>query len=154
MLKKKSSDSLKWKTHVESVKENIIANNKTLSDEESSKVFEQPVAKKLTALGMLFEEFCRRLKARMKELQKAENGMLKPKVVEERANWHSYSQQALRNNFEQWTSSHWQKNWVSVTIYELQNKDNCVPYCHLEDKKYQQKEVLEQLSGQIEIENI
>ena len=35
---KKSSDSLKWKTRVESVKETIIAINKTLSDEESSKV--------------------------------------------------------------------------------------------------------------------
>ena len=150
MLKKKSSDSLKWKTHVESVTETIIANKKSLSDEESSKVFEQPVAEKVTALGMLFEKFCR-LEARMKDLQNAENGMLKPKVVEEHASWYSYSQQALRNNFEQWTSSHWQMNWVSVTIYELQNKANCVPYCHLEDKKYQQKEVREQLSGQMEM---
>ena len=32
----------------------------------------------------------------------------------------------------------------------FQNKTNCVPYCRLEDKKYQQKEVLEQLCGQIE----
>ena len=32
----------------------------------------------------------------------------------------------------------------------VRNKANCMPYCRLEDKKYQQKEVLEQLSGQIE----
>ena len=146
---KNSSDSLQWKTHVESVKETIIAINKTLPDEESSKVFEQPVGKKFTAFGMLFEDFCR-LKAKMKELQKAENGMLKPKVVEEHASWHSSSQQSLRNNFERWTSSHWQMNWVSATIHELQSKANCVPYFGLEDKKYLQKEVLEQLSGQIE----
>ena len=65
---KNSSDSLKWKTHVDSVKETIIAFNKTLSDEKSSKVSEQPVGEKFTALGMLFEEFCR-LEAKMKELQ-------------------------------------------------------------------------------------
>ena len=41
-------------------------------------------------------------------------------------------------------------NWVSVTIHELQNKANCVPYYRLEDKKYQQREVLEQLSGRID----
>ena len=143
---KNFSNSLKWKTHVESVEETIIAVNKTLSDEESIKVFEQPVGKKFTALGMLFEEFCR-LEAKMKGLQKAKNGMLKPKVVKEHAS--SY-QQSQRNNFERWTSSHWQINWLSVTIHELQNKANCVPYCRLEDKKYQQKEVLEQLSEQIE----
>ena len=40
-------------------------------------------------------------------------------------------------------------NWVSTTIQELQNKAKCVSYCRLEDKKYQQKEVLEQLSRQI-----
>ena len=76
--------------------------------------------------------------------------MLKPKVVEEHASWHLSSQQSLRNNFERWTRSNWQMNWVSVTIHELQNKANCVPHCRLEDKKYQQKEVLEQLSVQIE----
>ena len=42
---KNSSDSFKWKTHVESVKKTINAINKTLSDEESCKVFEQPVGK-------------------------------------------------------------------------------------------------------------
>ena len=121
-----SSNSLKWKTHVDSVKETIITNNKTLSYEESSKVFEQTLGKKFTALGMLSEEFCR-LEAKMKELQKAENGMLKPKVVEEHETWHSASQQSLGSKFERWTNSHWQMNWVSVTIYELQNKAYCVP---------------------------
>ena len=139
---KNSSDSLKWETHVEWVKEPIIAFNKTLSDEESSEVFEEPVEEKFTALGMLSKELCR-LKAKIKELQKAENGMLKPKAVEEHASWHSSSQQSLKNSFERWTSSHWQMNWVSVTIHKLQNKSNCVPYCRLEDKKDQQKEVLE-----------
>ena len=146
---KNSSDSLKWKTHIESVKETIITINRTLSDEKSSKVFKQPVGKKFTALGMLFEEFFR-LEARMKELQKAENGMLKPKVVEKHTSWHSSSQQSLRNNFERWTSSHWPMNWVSVTIHELQNKASCVPYWRLKDKRFLQKGVLEQLSGQIE----
>ena len=78
---KNSSDSFKWKTHVESVNETIIANNKIFSDEESIKVFEQPMGKKFTALGKLFEEFCRP-EAKMKELQKAETRMLKPMVVE------------------------------------------------------------------------
>ena len=78
---KNSSDSLKWKTHVESVKEAIFANNKTLSDEESIEVFEQPVGKNVTAIGMPFEEI-RRFEAKMMERQKAENRMLKPKVVE------------------------------------------------------------------------
>ena len=146
---KNSSDSLKWKSHVESVKETIIAINETLSDEECNEVFEQPVGKKFTALGMLFEKFCC-LEAKLKELQKAENGMLKPKVVEEHASWHSSSEQSRRINFERWTSFHWQMNWVSVSNHELQKKANCVPFCRLEDKKYQQKEVLQKLSGQIE----
>ena len=42
------------------------------------------------------------------------------------------------------------ESFVSVTIHELQNEANCVPYCQQEDKKYQQKEVLDQLSGQLE----
>ena len=42
-------------------------------------------------------------------------------------------------------------DWVSLTTHELQNKANYAPYCRPQDKKYQQKEVREQLSGQIEI---
>ena len=98
---------------------------------------------------MLFEEFCR-LGGKMKQLQKAANGMLKLKVVEEHASWHSSSLKSLRTNFERWTSSPWQTNWVSVTIHELQKKANCAFYCRLEDKNYQQTAVLEQLSRQIE----
>ena len=60
-------------THVESVKETIIAINKTLSDDESAEVYEQPAGKKFTALGMLFEEFCR-FEAKMKELQRQRMG--------------------------------------------------------------------------------
>ena len=108
---KNSSDSLKWKTRVEFVKETIIAINKSLSDEESSKVFEQQVGKKFTTVGMLFEEFYR-LEAKMKELRKAKNGIFKPKVVDEHKDWHSSSQRALRKVFERMTSSHWQMNWV------------------------------------------
>ena len=97
-------------------------------------MFEQTVGKNFTALGMLFEENCR-LEAKLKELRNAENGMLKPKTVEENASWHSSSEQSLKINFERWTSSHWQMNWISLSIHELQNKANCVPYCCLEDKQ-------------------
>ena len=119
-------------------KKTIISINRSFSDEKSSKVFEQPVRKNLTAVGLLFEESCR-LEARMKELQKAENGMLKPKVVDEHKGWHSSSQKALRNIFERMTRSHWQMNWVSVTIFELQIKASSAPYCRLEDKKLSTK---------------
>ena len=70
--------------------------------------------------------------------------------MEEHARWHSSSQQSLGNDFERWTSFNWLLSWVSTSIHELQNKTNCLSYCRLEDKKYQQKEVLEQLSQQIE----
>ena len=67
---KKSSDSLKWKTDVEFVKEAVIEINKTLSTKASDKALRQPVGKAILAAGMLFEDFCR-LESKLKNFQNA-----------------------------------------------------------------------------------
>ena len=88
---KRSSDSLKWKTHVESVKETVTEINKTLSTKASDKAFRQPLEKAIVAAGVLFEDFCR-LESKLKTFQKAENEMLKPKVTNDHLTWHTNCQ--------------------------------------------------------------
>ena len=68
---KNSSDSLKWKTHVESLKETVKEINKKLCAEAYYEAFKQPDGKKNIAAGMLFEDFDR-LETKMTNLHNTE----------------------------------------------------------------------------------
>ena len=112
---KNSSDSLKWKTQVESLKEKVEELNKKLCAEASSEAFKQPVGKKNIAAGMLFEDFDR-LETKMRILHITEMEMLKPKVTNEHSKWHEDCIQALKAILEPWIHSNPKTEWVQRLI--------------------------------------
>ena len=101
---KNSSDSLKWKTHVESMKETVKEINKQLCAEASNKAFMKPGGRKNIAAGMLFENF-NRPETKMRNLHNTEKEMLKPEVTIEHSKWHENCNQALKAILEQWINS-------------------------------------------------
>ena len=68
---KNCSNSLKWKTHLRLTKNTTNDVNQTLSSEESSTSFGQPVVKKTRATEMRYEDLCH-LETKMNELNKPE----------------------------------------------------------------------------------
>ena len=147
---KSSSESLKWKTHVESLKETVKEINKKLCDEASNKAFMQPVGKKSLAAGMLFEDF-NRLETKMRNLHNTENEMLKPKVTNEHSKWHENCNQALKAILEQWINSNRNMEWVSRRLVRnLKEQEHYLTLCRLEDKLRLGFEKERQLSEEIE----
>ena len=96
----KSSDSLKWKIHVELLEALIKEITQNLSPETSSKDFSQPVGRVITFTGLLHVVF-RRLESKLKELQISGKDMLKKRVVNEQSKWCLHCQCTLKNAFGQ-----------------------------------------------------
>ena len=131
---KNSSDSLKWKTHVETLKETVKEINKELCAEASKKAFMQPVGKKNIAAGMLFEDFDR-VETKMRNLHNSEKEMLKPKITNDHFKWHGNCNQPLKVILKQWANSNHNMEWVSSRLARnLKEQGHCLTLCHLEDK--------------------
>ena len=146
---KNSSDLLKRKTHVKSMKDTVKEINKQLSAEASNKAFMQPIGKKNTAIGMLFDDFDR-VETKMRNLHYTQKVMLKPKVTNEHSKWHENCNQALKAILEQWINSNHNMEWVSrKLVRNLKERGLCLTLCRLEDKLSLGSEKEWQLSEEI-----
>ena len=146
---KNSSDSLKWFTNVESLKETVIEFNKKCYTEASNKALMQPVGKKKTAAGMLCVDFYR-LETNMRNLHNRENKMLKPKKMNKHSTWHEYCHQAPKAILEQWINSNHNMEWVPTgLVWNLKERGPCLTLCRFEDKLSLGCELEQQLSEEI-----
>ena len=129
---KNSSDSLKWKTLVVSLKERVIEVNKKA--EASNKAFMQPLGKKIIAVGMLSEDF-NRLDTKMRNLHNTKTDMLEPKLTNEHSTWHENCHQALKAILKQWINPNHNMEWVSRRLaLNLKERGHGLMLCRLEDK--------------------